>query len=97
VPVLDAHENQRAQDLLRRQAAATSPSILQSPRQIAPDLFDHVLLVVKKIGNGLQQWLETLALKHHLQICKTDLSIRRPRHRSALVVVRRSGALASAP
>src|SRR5260370_39823409 len=48
VPVLNAHENQRAQDLLRRQAAATSLGFLQAPRQIAADLFDHVLLVVKK-------------------------------------------------
>ena len=54
VPVLDAHENQRAQDLLRRQAAATSLGFLQTPSQIAADLLDHVLLVVKKIGNGLQ-------------------------------------------
>lgn len=48
IPVLDAHENQPAQDLLRRQAAATSLGFLQAPREIAADLFDHVLLVVKK-------------------------------------------------
>src|ERR1700681_672564 len=54
VPVLDAHENQRAQDLLRRQATATSLGFLQTPRQIAADLLDHLLLVVKKVGNGLQ-------------------------------------------
>src|SRR6202011_5777928 len=38
VPVLDAHENQRAQDLLRRQATATSLGFLQTPRQIAAAL-----------------------------------------------------------
>src|ERR1700716_3408014 len=54
VPVLDAPETQRAQYRLRRQAAATSLGFLQTPSQIAADLLDHVLLVVKKIGNGLQ-------------------------------------------
>jgi hypothetical protein len=50
VPVLDAHENQRAQDLLRRHAAATSLGVLQAPYQIATDLLDQVFLIVKKIG-----------------------------------------------
>ena len=58
IPVLDAHENQRAKDLLRRQAAATSLGFLQAPRQIAAYLLDHVLLVLKKIGNGLEQRLK---------------------------------------
>src|SRR5260221_2152319 len=93
VPVLDAHENQRAQDLLRRQAAATSLGLLQTPRQIEADLFDHVLLVVKKIGNGLQQRLKPQALTHQLPISKTDLPLHCPRHRSALVALRSSGAL----
>src|SRR6202048_92877 len=93
VPVLDAHENQRAQDLLRRQAAATSLGLLQTPRQIAADLFDHVLLVVKKIGNGLQQRLKPQALTHQLPISKTDLPLHCSRHRSALVALLRLGAL----
>ena len=80
VPVLDAHQNQRAQDLLRRQAAATRLGLLQAPRQIAADLFDHVLLVVKKIGNRLQQRLKTQALTHQLPIGKTDLPLRCPGH-----------------
>jgi hypothetical protein len=55
VPVLDAHENQRAQDLLRRQSTATAPRLLQASYQIASDPLDHLLLVVKEVGNGLQQ------------------------------------------
>src|SRR5712691_10040784 len=55
VPVLDAHENQRAQDLLRCQSTATAPRLLQTSHQIAPDPLDHLLLVVKEVGNGLQQ------------------------------------------
>src|SRR6266568_7708310 len=93
VPVLDAHKNQRAQDLLRRQAAATSLGVLQAPCQIAADLFDHVLLVVKKIGNGLQQRLKPQALTHQFPIGKTDLSLHCSRHRSALVDLLRFGAL----
>src|ERR1700704_640982 len=91
--VPDAHKNQRAQDLLRRQAAATSPGVLQAPCQIAADLFDHVLLVVKKIGNGLQQRLKPQTLTHQFPIGKTDLSLHCSRHRSALVDLLRFGAL----
>jgi hypothetical protein len=95
VPVLHAHQHQRAQHLLRRQAAATGLGVLQTPRQIAPDLFDHLLLVVKKIGNGLQQRLKTQALSHQLPIGKTDLSLPAPRHGSARLARRRprAGAL----
>src|ERR1700675_4769199 len=78
VPVLDAHQNQRAQHLLRRQAAATRLGLLQTPPQIAADLFDYVLLVVKKIGNRLQQRLKAQALTHQLPISKTDLPLRYP-------------------
>jgi hypothetical protein len=92
VPILDAHQNQRAQDLLRRQAAATSLGFLQAPRRIAADLFDHVLLVVKKIGNHLQQRLKTQTLMHQFPIGKTDLSLHPSRHRSALVGLLRFGA-----
>src|SRR6202049_2242756 len=62
VPVLDAHENQRAQDLLRRQSTATAARLLQTSHQIAPDPLDHLLLVVKEVSNGLQQRFTTHAL-----------------------------------
>ena len=75
VPVLDAHENQRAQDLLRRQPAATAPRLLQTSHQIAPDPLDHLLLVVKEVGNRLQQRLQTHALPHQFPIGKADLSL----------------------
>jgi hypothetical protein len=94
VPVFDAHQNQRAQHLLRRQAAATGLGFLQAPRQIAADLFDHVVLVVKKIGNSLKQRLEAQALTYQLPISKTDLPLRYPAHRSILVVLSRAGACA---
>ena len=80
VPVLDAHQNQRAQHLLWRQAVATGLGLLQTPRQIAADLLDHILLVVQKIGNGLQHRLKTQALTYQLKIGKTDLPLRCPGH-----------------
>jgi hypothetical protein len=46
------------------QAAATSVSVLQAPYQIAADLLDHVFLVVKKIGDGLQQRIKAQTLTH---------------------------------
>src|SRR6266850_1564003 len=92
VPVLDAHQHQRTQHLLRRQATATGRGVLQASYQIASDPFDHVLLVVEKIGNSLQHRLKTQTLPHQLPIGKIDLSLYRPRHDSTLVA-RRSRAL----
>jgi hypothetical protein len=40
---------------LQRRAAATRVGLLQTPRQIAADLLDYVLLAVKKIRKRLQQ------------------------------------------
>jgi hypothetical protein len=92
VPVLEPHQNQRAQDLSRRQSAATTSGLLQPARQIAPDPLDHVSLVVEKVGYRPQQWFQAHALSplpHQFPIGKTDLSRRRSRHRSALPALRR--------
>src|SRR6267142_2479220 len=88
VPVLDAHQHQRTQHLLRRQATATGRGVLQASYQIASDPFDHVLLDVEKIGNSLQHRLKTQTLPHQLPIGKIDLSLYRPRHDSTLVALR---------
>src|SRR5258707_841817 len=87
-PVLDAHENQRAQDLLRRQSTATAPRLLETSHQIAPDPLDHLLLVVKEVSNGLQQRFQTYALPHQFKIGKADLSNHRSRHFLALLALR---------
>src|SRR3984957_7422856 len=94
VPVLDAHENQRAQNLLRRQSTATAPRLLQTSPQNPPDTLDKLLLIVKEFGNGLQQRLQTHALPHQLKVGKADLSRRCSRHFSALLALRRVRALA---
>ena len=88
VPVLDAHQNQRAQHLLRRQTATTCSGVLWAPYRVASDSFDHLLLVVKKIGNSLQQRLKAQTLTHQFPIGKIDLSLCHPRHGSTLVALR---------
>ena len=80
VPVLEPHQNQRAQDLRRRQSATTAAGLLQAPHQIAPDTLDDVPLVVEKGGYRFQQRLQPhalITLPHQLPIGKTDLSRRR--------------------
>src|SRR5262249_57683132 len=51
VPVLDALENERAQDLLRRQSPATGFWPSQSPHQIAAHLLNNLPMLVNKVGN----------------------------------------------
>src|SRR5207248_6067965 len=70
VPVLDAHEDQRAKNLLRRQSTATAPWLLQTSYQIAPHPLDQLLLVVEEVGNSLQQRLQTHASSHQFKIGK---------------------------
>jgi predicted ArsR family transcriptional regulator len=57
--VLDAHQNQRPQHLVASSGRCDQSRLSSSPPQIAADLFDQVLLVVRKIGNCLQQRLKT--------------------------------------
>jgi hypothetical protein len=80
VPVLEPHQNQRAQDLRRRQSVTTAPRLLQAPHQIAPDTLDDVPLVVEKSRYRFQQRLQPhalITLPHQFPIGKTDLSRRR--------------------
>ncbi len=80
VPVLEPHQNQRAQNLRRRQPVTTAARSLQATHQISPDSLDDVALFVEKIGYGVQQRLQAhalLTLPDQLPIGKTDLPRRR--------------------
>ena len=80
VPVLEPHQNQRAQNLRRRQPVTTAARSLQATHQISPDSLDDVPLFVEKIGYGVQQRLQAhtlLTLPDQLPIGKTDLPRRR--------------------
>ena len=77
VPVLDPHQNQRAQNLRRRQSVTTAIGLLQATYQIPPHTLDDVLLVVEKAGYRLQQRLQAnalITLPHQLPIGKAELS-----------------------
>src|SRR3974390_3162565 len=92
VPVLQPHQNQRAEDLARRQSAAPTPGLLKSSHQIESDILDDLLVLVEKGGDGCKLWLEAyalLAVLHQFPVGKTELSRRRSRHRSALLDLRR--------
>src|SRR5712675_1276137 len=80
VPVLEPHQNQRAQNLRRSQPVTTAARSLQATHQISPDSLDDVPLFVEKIGYGVQQRLQAhtlLTLPDQLPIGKTDLPRRR--------------------
>jgi hypothetical protein len=80
VPVLEPHQNQRPQDLCRRQSVTTAARLFEATHQIAPDALDDVPLVVEKTGYRLQQRLQPhalITLPHQLPIGKADLSRRR--------------------
>jgi transposase-like protein len=68
------------QHLLRCQSVATGRGILQTSFQITPYGLDHLFVVVQKIGDALQLWLQYHALLQQLPIGETDLRLRRPRH-----------------
>ncbi len=53
-PVLDAHQNQRAQHLGRSQPAASGLGVFEAALQIASHLLDHLFVLVQKVGNALQ-------------------------------------------
>src|SRR6516164_2965479 len=78
VPILDAHQNQRAQDLLWRQSMAASIGILQTLPKIVTNRCDHLFVVVKKVRDRLQQRFKNKPLLYQLKVGKTDLQMSRP-------------------
>src|SRR6201984_3125235 len=68
VPILDAHQNQRAQDLLWRQSMAASVGILQTLPKIVTNRCDDLFVVVKKVRDRLQQRLKNQPLLYQLKV-----------------------------
>ena len=77
-PVLDPHQDQGTQNLLRCQSATTSPGIFQASFQIVPYGLNHLFVVVQKIADALQQRFQRDALLQQLPIGETDLRLRSP-------------------
>src|SRR6266705_4209854 len=68
IPILDALEDQGAQNLLGGQSIATGPGIFQTLFQITSYGLDHLFVVVQKIGDALQHRLQQNALLQQLPI-----------------------------
>src|SRR6202162_3230395 len=62
IPVLEAHQNERAQHLGRRQTAAAACRLLQPAHQIATYPLDQLMLLVEETGNRRQQRLQAHGL-----------------------------------
>ena len=78
VPILDAHQNQRAQDLLWRQSMAASVGILQTLPKIVTNRCDDLFVVVKKVRDRLQQRFKNNPLLYQLEVGKADLQMSCP-------------------
>jgi hypothetical protein len=82
VPVLDPHQNQRAQHLSRRYPAAPSVRLLQPTPQVAAYPRDQFLVVVQEVGDRGKQRLQLEPLPHQLPVGKAELGDGRSRHAS---------------
>jgi hypothetical protein len=80
VPVFDAHENQRAQDLGRRDAVAAAGRLFQTAFQIFAHLLDQGRMFIQEAGDPLQGGVEMDTLILQLEIGETELRRQPPAH-----------------
>ena len=73
VPVLDAHESQRAQGLRGGDAVAPGVGVLQAAHQIQADLLDQSGVLVQECSDALQDGVEMDALSAQFQIGEAEL------------------------
>ena len=83
VPVLDAHENQRAQNLRRRHALAPGAGVFQAALQILTDFLDHALLLLEDGGDGSEGGVELDAQALPLEVGEADLLMQDSAHESS--------------
>jgi hypothetical protein len=62
IPVLDAHENQRAQSLRGGDAVAPGGRLLQTAHQIQADFLDQGGMLIEEFGDTAQGGVELNAL-----------------------------------
>jgi len=75
VPVLDPHQGQSTQRLLRSKPMASCVWLLETCRQIASHLLDEFCVLVDEIRDRLQHGLKPDVLAQKLQIGKTQLRL----------------------
>ena len=73
VQVLDTHENQRAQGLLRGDAATSDVRLFQAPLQILAHEFDQNGMLLQEIGDPLQGGVEVEPQTLQLEIGDAEL------------------------
>ena len=84
IPVLQAHQNQRAQHLRRSEPTAAVVRLPEAPHQIAPHPLDQCRLPIEEITDRLQQRLKPNALPQQFEVRKAHLPRHRPCHGSTL-------------
>jgi hypothetical protein len=63
IPVLDAHQKERAHHLTRGEAVAALARIFQAAAKVGMHSRQYLTILVKQITNGLQRRVELYALK----------------------------------
>ena len=94
IPVLDAHENQRAEHLRGSDAVASGAGVLQASLQILAHLLDEGKVLIEELGDGSQEGVELDALKLQFKVGEAELG-REGSHRSESLSARRRWWLSS--
>ena len=83
IPVLDAHENQRAQGLRGGNAVAPGVGVLQSTLQILAHVLDQRGMVVQEVSDALQRGIEVDTLVPQFEIGEAELGDGKAAHSSS--------------
>ena len=73
IPILDAHENQRAQGLRGRDAVAPSVGLFQAAFQILAHELDQSRMLLQKVSDELQSGIEVHTQTLQLEIGEAEL------------------------
>src|SRR5450759_732217 len=81
VPVLDAHESQRAQGLRGSDAATPGGGVLEAALQIQADVLDQIGVLTEECVNTLQDGVEMDAQPAQFQVGKAELGVESAAHK----------------
>src|SRR6266496_2531079 len=80
VPVLDAHESQRAQSLRGRDAVASGAGLFQAALQIPADLLDQSGVLIQEGVDALQDGVKMDAHSAQFQVGEAELEVESSAH-----------------
>jgi hypothetical protein len=81
VPVLDAHESQRAQGLRRSDAATPGGGVLETALQIQADLLDQIGVLAEECIDTLQDGVEMDAQSAQFQVGEAEWGVESAAHK----------------